>query len=385
MKIMFTHLSNFWLFSKRALLTLTISFFIYGCGGGSGSQVSNQPPAITQEVPVNEVEEIQLALPSVVQNTLPNEVTPSMAVAEMGIGINLGNTLDAPIEGDWALPAEEYYLQAFSDANFKHVRIPITWNNHIALTAPYEVDEVFLTRVEQIVDWALDRDLYAIINVHHDNWFKDDYDNISNQNRFDSIWLTLSERFKEKSPRLIFEIFNEPHGLTIEQLNIVNKRALSIIRNQTVNRLVIFAGNEYSNIDTLLAIDIPDTEDSYLIGNFHSYDPWNFAGICIESWGSEQDKNALRAIYQKADDWSSSNGIPLMVNEFGAAKYDFQNPENICEQSQREAYLSTHVSLANEFGIAATFWDDGGSFSTYDRENNSWGPEKDILISIKEE
>jgi endoglucanase len=302
------------------------------------------------------------------------------AVAAMGIGINLGNTLDAPTEGEWALAAEEYYIQAFKDAKFGHVRIPVTWNSHVELTAPYKVDEDFMNRVELIVDWAIDRDLYVILYVHHDDWLKKDFDNIVNRNRFDSIWLQVSERFKHKSARLIFEILNEPHNITIAQLNTLNKRALTIIRNQTENRLVAFAGSEYSNLDALLAVDIPDNNDKYLMGNYHSYDPWNFAGMCVESWGTDNDKQALKAIYQKASDWSSTNNIPVTVNEFGSAKYDFEHPENICDQSQREAYIRAHVQFATEFGIAATFWDDGGSFSTYDRAEDSWGPEKDILV-----
>ncbi|MDG1751935.1 MAG: glycoside hydrolase family 5 protein [Thalassotalea sp.] len=361
--------------TKTPYLFIYLNFILLGCGGSGASS----PSAPQQTSQPSQPTEVRLTLPDVVQNTLTNDVSPSMAIVEMGIGINLGNTLDAPTEGEWALPAEEYYIEAFSDAGFNHVRIPITWHNHVSISAPYEIEEAFINRVEQIVDWSLARDLYVIINIHHDDWFKNDYDNVSNQNRFDSIWIKLAETFKEKSPRLIFEIFNEPHGLTVEELNIVNKRALSIIRNQTANRLVVFAGNEYSNIDTLLTMDIPDVDDKYLIGNFHSYDPWNFAGICTQEWGSDQDKLALREIYLKAHNWSSSNNISVMVNEFGSAKYDFENPENICEQAEREDYIRTHVSLAKEFGIAATFWDDGGSFSTYDRANNVWGPEKDIL------
>lgn len=361
--------------TKTPYLYIFFNLMLIGCGG-SGASTPNTQPQSSQPIQKTEV---RLTLPVVVKNTLENEITPSMAISEMGIGINLGNTLDAPTEGEWALPAEEYYIQAFSDAGFKHIRIPITWDKHIASAAPYEIEEAFLNRVEQIVDWSLARELYVIINIHHDDWFKNEYDSISNKNRFDSIWLKLSERFKDKSSRLIFEIFNEPHGLTIEELNSVNQRVLSIIRNQTSNRLVVFAGNEYSNIDTLLTMGIPDTDDKFLIGNFHSYDPWNFAGICTQEWGSDQDKQALKEIYQKANSWSLEHDIPVMVNEFGVAKYDFKQPENICNQSQRENYIREHVGYAKEFGIAATFWDDGGSFSTYDRTNNTWGPEKDIL------
>jgi endoglucanase len=70
-----------------------------------------------------------------------------------------------------------------------------------------------------------------------------------------------------------------------------------------------------------------------------------------------------------------------MVNEFGAAKFDFTQPENVCDLDQRLDYLGHHVSLADEFGFAASFWDDGGSFSSFDRSNNTWGPEKDILLA----
>ena len=133
-------------------------------------------------------------------------------------------------------------------------------------------------------------------------------------------------------------------------------------------------------IDTLLWADIPDVNDGFLIGNFHSYDPWEFAGICTREWGESEDKQALKAIYQKAFDWSLTNNIPVMNNEFGSAKFDFNQPENICLQSQREDYIRHHVSYAAEFGIAASFWDDGGSLANYDRNANSWGPEKDILV-----
>lgn len=378
------HLSTF--LTKKSIdksppvIMLLLCSLLFGCGGSSNSTPVENPiknqPSPTVPTPT----ETRLTLPIVEQNTLVDAISPSTAVRDMAIGINLGNTLDAPIEGEWALAAEEYYVQAFADAGFKHIRIPITWDKHIAKTAPYEIDNHFLDRVEQIVDWALTRQLYVIINVHHDDWIKSDYNNVSYQNRFDSIWLKITERFKDKSSKLIFEIFNEPHGLTLDQINTLNARTLRIIRNQTSNRLVIFAGHDYSGIDNLLAIEIPDSTDQYLIGNFHSYDPWQFGIICTRNWGTEQDKLDLRAVYQKAANWSAQHNIPVMVNEFGVPRYDFKQPHNKCEQSEREEYIRTHVSLAKEFGLAGTFWDDGGSFSTYDRAENTWGPEKDILV-----
>lgn len=357
-------------------MVFSTCLLVTACGSSGGSSTSAPPLSNT---PPTSQQEQRIELPDTEQNSLGDALSASDAVQQMGIGINLGNTLDAPFEGDWALAGEEYYIEAFKNAGFKHVRIPITWGNHVDEASPYQIDPEFLNRVETIVNWVLSRDLIAIINVHHNEWLKSDYDNVSNLNRFDSIWMQVSARFKNAPSNLIFEIINEPRGLTEPQLNELNKRALSIIRNETSNRLVVFAGNEWSAIDRLLAIDNPDPTDPFLIGNFHSYDPWEFAGICTQSWGSDLDKQDLRDIYVQAYEWSVANNVPVIVNEFGSAKYDFQNPENVCDQSQREEYLRTHVQYAFEFGIAGTFWDDGGSFSTYDRATDSWGPEMLIL------
>lgn len=363
---------------KNIIILCTLSIVLLGCGSGGSSGSTETAQSTTTTTKPTTVE--PLALPTTIQNTLNDPVSPATAVDEMGIGINLGNTLDAPFEGEWALPAEEYYIQAFKDAGFKHIRIPITWANHVEENAPYTVDTSFMERAEQIVNWALDRDLYVIINMHHDDWIKTGYGDQATRNRFDAIWMQIAAKFKSHSSKLMFEILNEPQVLSLENLNTLNKRVLSIIRNETSNRLVVFSGTEWTNVDKLIEADIPDTNDTFLIANFHNYDPWEFGGQCTRSWGTDSDKDDMTALYQKAKTWSDTHQIPVMVNEFGSAKFDFTAPENVCDQASREAYINAHIDNLKHFGFAGTFWDDGGSFSTYDRAENSWSYEKDILV-----
>ena len=64
-------------------------------------------------------------------------------VAKMGMGINLGNTLEAPYEGSWSKEAMEYYFDDYKDAGYKNVRIPIRWDNHTMNTYPYTIDKNF--------------------------------------------------------------------------------------------------------------------------------------------------------------------------------------------------------------------------------------------------
>ncbi len=363
------------IFTFKIMAVSFVISLLSACGGGSHE--SSPTPVIKQEPATDS----PIPLPVTTLYTLPDEINPQQAVAEMAIGMNLGNTFDAPHEGDWALPAQKAFIIAFKEAGFKHVRIPVTWHEHTQLEAPYAVDSVFLTRVEEVVDWALAQDLYVILNAHHESWLKENYQDQKNKDRLDSIWIKVAAHFKEKPAKLMFELLNEPNGMTVAEVNEVNKRILSIIRNENPNRLAVFSGHGFTPIDALLETEIPDVQDKFLMGNFHSYDPWEFAGQCQKSWGTNEDKSKLRQIYQRASDWATINQIPVMVNEFGAAKFDFTQPENVCDLAERLAYLSLHVRLAKEFGIAGSFWDDGGSFSTYDRSNNTWGPEKDILVN----
>jgi len=331
--------------------------------------------------PVVIPEEEPLKLPDVEVVIDAKPISPEVAVSDMGIGINLGNTLDAPSEDSWAPAAEEKFIIDFKEAGFKHVRIPVTWHGRTASSAPYEIDSAEMDRVETIVDWALNQDLYVILNLHHESWLKDNYTSQKNRNRLDAMWLQIVERFKHKPAKLLFEILNEPTGLTIDNVDEINVRVLDVIRRTNPTRLVVFSGNGFTPIDSLLATAIPDTDDDYLIGNFHAYDPWPFAGQCLRNWGTATDIAELGDIYQKAHNWSVEHDIPVTVNEFGVAHFDFTAPENVCDEADRLKYIEAHVNFATEHGIAATFWDDAGSFSTYDRTNHSWGPEKDVLVA----
>jgi len=314
----------------------------------------------------------------------PLIVTPETTVENMQIGLNLGNTFDAPFEGAWAPVAELKTFVDFKEAGFNHVRMPATWHNHTDINFPYDVNLERMDRTEQVVDWALAQGYVVIINMHHEKWLKDNYSDVNNQERFDAIWRQISARYKNKSARLIFEILNEPHGtsrnMTIDDVNDANERILTIIRESNPTRNVVFSGSGWTAVEDLVATEVPD--DDYLIGNFHSYDPHNFAGDCKITWGTPADHDALETKYDEAKAWSVEHNIPVMVNEFGVAKFDWQIPENICAQDQRLLYIQAHVTFATERGFAASYWDGPDSFAVYDRKKDAWAEdEKNILVS----
>ena len=48
----------------------------------------------------------------------------------LGSGINLGNGLDAPHEGEWGVTLQADYFKSIKAAGFSHVRLPVRWETH---------------------------------------------------------------------------------------------------------------------------------------------------------------------------------------------------------------------------------------------------------------
>ncbi|PAP74969.1 cellulase family glycosylhydrolase [Rubrivirga marina] len=301
------------------------------------------------------------------------QLTPAEAAAQMGRGINLGNTLEPPQEGAWNNgPAQEHYFDDYAEAGFSTVRIPVRWDQHLGTSAPFAVDEAWMDRVEQVVDWGLERDLFVILNAHHDDWIKEDYDNPVLQARLDSLWSQVATRFQDKSDRLLFEILNEPFlPMTLADTDDMNARVLPIIRRTNPTRIVLYSGASWSSRQQLLAARIPD--DPYVIGYYHSYDPYLFGLEGQGTWGSTSDRNQLAQAFQQVADWSASTGVPAILSEFGAIRSGDYN--------SRMRHYGAFVAGALEHGIPFQVWDDGGDFRVYERQDRDWNDVKDILIS----
>ena len=165
------------------------------------------------------------------------------AVKNMGIGWNLGNTLDAnrqtvsdfsdpaywgqqglESETCWGQPeTTREFIKMMKAAGFTAIRVPVTWYNH--MNSNYEVDGKWMLRVKEIVDYVIDEGLYCIINVHHDtgadsfdadgkltgyHWIKADADNYStNGLKFQALWGQIALTFKDYGQKLLFEGYNE--------------------------------------------------------------------------------------------------------------------------------------------------------------------------------
>jgi endoglucanase len=309
------------------------------------------------------------------------QLMPQDAVKGMERGINIGNTMEPPQEGWWGNPpVQQRAFDDYKNAGFTAIRIPITWDAHTSNTPPYTIDSTWMARVDTVVSWGLRRGLLIIINAHHETWLKtalaDTAKNPAHADscvaRFDSIWSQIATHFKDKSDSLIFEMINEPYPMADSNVNKLNARVLKIIRETNPTRIVAFSGYMWSNSDELVTAEIPDTSDKFLIGYYHSYDPWPFGLQGPGTYGSASDIAATKAKFDQVTTWSTRNNIPVILGEFGYMKN--------CAYNSRMCAYATVVDQALQHGVGAFAWDDGGDFPIYNRTTYGFNEIKDILI-----
>jgi len=332
-------------------------------------------------------------------------------VEKMGRGINLGNVLSAPVEGNWSSKATEQYFKDVAEAGFTNVRIPMdffgdrtsgnttnysstanTANQYDGELSDYIVDSNYLDRLEQIINWALNNNLVTIIDFHGSDLkneflhtFKSgntQYTNPTSAKRkadlekFSAIWTAIATRFKNYSQNLLFEVVNEPYfEVSASEMDTLNTNIIEIIRNSGENnttRFIIITGGSKNAYEAPLQID-PQiiANNTNLIATFHYYKPFNFTSSSKEgkdtfTWGSESDKTTIRENFDEVKEWATTNKIPILLGEFSAdnesgynystGNYgDFGGPE----EASRLDYHRYLAEQAIDRGFAFAAWDAG--------------------------
>ncbi len=292
---------------------------------------------------------------------------------KIGRGINLGNALEAPNEGDWGVVLQPDYFKAIAQAGFNSVRIPIRWSNHALADSPYTIDRTFFERVDWAIDQAERNNLLAIINIHH-------YEEIFEQpeaqkTRFLALWQQIGHRYKNKPPELIFEILNEPHDRLTPQLwNEYAKLALQVIRKENPKRAVIVGTANWGGTGALNQLQLPD--DSLLILTFHYYSPFHFthqgaswvegsdAWLGTKWSGTSQERQAVQKDFDQVNNWAVAHHIPVFMGEFGAySKADMDS---------RVRWTSFVAREAEKRGFSWAYWEFCSGFGVYDPQTNKW-------------
>ena len=298
----------------------------------------------------------------------------------LGRGINLGNMLDAPVEGQWGAKLEPEYIDK-ATALFTTVRLPVRWSNHAALTADATLDPEFAKRVDRAVDALLAKGVYVILDLHHYHQIFGDSLNSQEKAvdpevvdvRLVNLWRQIALRYQDRSPKLLFELLNEPHDrLNGEAWNTLAPRVLAAVRASNPSRTVLIGPGEWNSINELPKLRLP--RDPNLIVAIHNYDPFPFTHQGVE-WRENPfpvgttccDAGQRKKVSQALDaavKWSRSTGYPLHLGEFGTYdKADMQSRANYARMVRDEA---------ERRGIGWAYWGFASDFGIYSTKTGQW-------------
>ena len=314
---------------------------------------------------------------------------PAKEVASLPVGtcINMGNMLEPEREGAWGGgKIENADFARIKAAGFDTVRIPVRWHNKSMEEAPYTVDPAWMARVEQVVDWALANDLNVILNSHH---FDPIYaDPAGTAQWHGAVWKQIAERFADApQDRLWFELENEPHD-KFDHTNLIATLtpALEAVRASNPTRPVIIGGEDWSGVDSLATLPMPD--DANIYPTFHYYDPFDFTHQGAQwtapdippvgrKYGTEEDRQRLKDDVAKVEAFIERTGKVPFMGETGA--YD----AHISTEERAAYHRAVHDAFAPT-GIGMCTWAYANTFPFWDRESEQWLPGLRAAIGLDE-
>lgn len=285
--------------------------------------------------------------------------------------MNMGNALEAEVEGEWGYTIEARHFRAIAEAGMDTVRLPIRWAAHTETSPPYKINSAFIARIDEVVSQAQAAGLGVIIDVHH---YEKLMENVPGETpRFLAIWEQIASHYQNAPANVYFEVLNEPIApMTMAQANALYTKVIPVIRRTNPVRPLIMGGDDWNSIDTLDSVVWPD--DPYLVATFHDYGPYEFThqgASWMESappigrrWGKADDLRELSDTYDIARRFQKRTGLPVLVGEFGVI--------DTASHAERVRWLTTRRRTIEYAGMSWCAWDFAGAFKTYDVNRNAW-------------
>jgi aryl-phospho-beta-D-glucosidase BglC (GH1 family) len=326
----------------------------------------------------------------------------------MGTGFNLGNTFESNINATTP-SVNKQIIDLYYEAGMRHIRIPVTWmdgftNNLADVNGNLNTSHPRLQDLKEVVDYALLKKMYVVINTHHEHWIKNHYDGTSAYNsKFANLWSGIATFFKEYPPQLLFDVINEPEGMLgqwsgtayplptnavqLEWTRAVNKIGYEAIRAtglKNSTRVIMVEPNGQGNQGMIEEV-YPDKaslpgggSDVHLAIQVHTYDPWAFCGETGSNAafpGVTSIENAIK----KVGLHSALLNVPVNYGEFGVGRKANTTDRNT--DIVRGYYKSVKATCIAE-NMSCTAWDDRGWFGLIYQDGSRYSFSNNIVPAM---
>ena len=340
--------------------------------------------------------------------------TAQQIASHIKVGWNLGNTLEAICgENAWGNPTTtQKLIDSVKAAGFDAVRLPCAWDCH---TSNGVINEAWLARVKEVVDYCINDSMYVIINIHWDGGWLENNVTTSAQEAVNAkqknYWTQIANYFKDYDEHLLFASANEPNVDNATQMSVLlsyHQTFIDAVRatgGNNSSRTLIIQGpsTDIDKTNNLMNTMPTDSIANRMIVEVHYYTPWQFCGLTQdESWGKMfyywgKDYHSTTDVTRNAT-WGEESdldhllglmktkfvdkGIPVIIGEYGAVKRTLTgNSDEELHLASRRHYFNYLTESAVNKGMITFFWDTGPPEGIFDR-NTGAVVDRGVLDSI---
>ena len=320
--------------------------------------------------------------------------TAMQLASRITLGWNAGNTLEA-IGGEtaWGNPQITREQISFVKASgFDSIRLPCSWNQYANQTTA-KIDDAWLNRVRQVVQYCIDADMTVLLNIHWDGGWLDENINASARDataaKQKAFWEQIATHLRDFDERLMFASANEPPADDAAEMDILfhyHQTFIDAVRStggRNAYRVLVLQGpsTDIEKSDLLWNRMPTDTLDHRLMAEVHYYTPPNFAILSEDAswgrmfyywgrdyhsttdptrnadWGEEDTVDQMMALMKRK---FVDSGIPVVLGEYGAVRRTNLTGDDLTLHLASRAYYFKYVTQqARANGLLPYHWDTG--------------------------
>lgn len=331
-------------------------------------------------------------------------------VAKLNLGWNLGDDLESTGgETAWGNPkATQALIDLVKENGFNAIRIPCSWNQYANQTTA-KIEDTWLQRVKQVVQYCINDSMYAILNIHWDGGWLEDHvdaaDSAAVNAKQKAFWQQIATTMRGFGEHLLFASANEPSVQNASQMGVLlsyHQTFINAVRStggkNSYRVLVIQGPSTDMDLTHQLMNKLPvDSVPNKLVVEVHYYTPWNFCGMTQDQsygnmfyyWGknyhskTDTTRNAtwgeesyVDSTFQLMKQQFIDKGIPVIIGEFGAIRRSNLKGDSLTLHLNSRAHFFEYITReAKADGMVPFYWDAGNmgndASALFNRQNNT--------------
>jgi endoglucanase len=277
------------------------------------------------------------------------------------------------------------------------IRLPVNMHGMTSGSPSYTLDPLYISFLDSVVTWCEQVQIYLMI----DNHSFDPNVNTSPEiaDILVKVWSQMAMHYKDRTDYILYEILNEPHGISTTDWGAIQNQVINSIRANDTKHTIVVGGSGYNSYSELA--NLPVYTDPNLLYTFHFYDPFMFthqgaswvvpsmeplsgvpfpydaarmpacpAGLkgtwiesSLNSYPAEGTVSRVKQLIDNAISFRNSRNVNIFCGEFGVFIPN-SSPDD------RASWYNIVKQYFEENNIPWTIWDYKGSFGLFTKGSN---------------